>query len=126
MGAQITVTLPEDVLQRAELLAQRMGRPLDELLTETIAISLKPLGTAANQLADAGAWSESEVLAATQTAMPPAEDERLSILLDRQQAGTLTTPERTELSALLNLYQNLLLRKAQGLREAVERGLREP
>ncbi len=58
--------------------------------------------------------------------MPAAEDERLSDLLDRQQAGSLSVAERSELTALMALYQRLLLRKAQGLREAVRRGLRRP
>jgi hypothetical protein len=58
--------------------------------------------------------------------MPATDDERLSELLDRQQAGSLTAAERSELTALIALYQRLLLRKAQGLREAVQRGLRQP
>jgi len=86
---------------------------------------LKPLGTAC-QAEDLDAKSNEEVLAATQTEMPPAEDERLSLLLDRQQAGTLTDAERAELTGLMHLYQDLLLRKAQALRLAVQRGLRRP
>jgi hypothetical protein len=66
------------------------------------------------------------VLAAADVQIPPAEDERLSDLLTRQQAGTLTDTERPELAALMELYQRLLLRKAQALREAVRRGLRAP
>ncbi|SRR5260370_24215643 len=125
MSAQITVTLPEDVLERAEVLARRTGQPVSDLLAETISLSLKPLGTAC-QAEDLDAKSNEEVLAATQTEMPPAEDERLSLLLDRQQAGTLTDAERAELTGLMHLYQDLLLRKAQALRLAVQRGLRRP
>jgi hypothetical protein len=47
-------------------------------------------------------------------------------LLDHQQAGTLTSSEQAELVALMQVYQQGLVRKAQGLREAVRRGLREP
>ena len=126
MSAQITVTLPEDILQRAELLARRMGRPVSELLSETIALSLQPLGTAASQSEDFRSRSDAEVLNATAAEMQPVDDQRLSSLLDQQQAGTLTSPERAELTGLLQLYQALLLRKAEALREAVKRGLREP
>jgi hypothetical protein len=126
MSAQITVTLPEDVLERAEVLARRTGQPVSDLLAETISLSLKPLGTARGQTEDLGAKSNEEVLAASQTEMPPAEDERLSLLLDRQQAGTLTDAERADLTGLMQLYQDLLLRKAQALRLAVQRGLRGP
>jgi hypothetical protein len=58
--------------------------------------------------------------------MLPAEDRRLSELLQRQQAGLLGDGERAELSALMQAYQEGLLRKARALREAVLRGLREP
>jgi len=44
MSAQITLTLPEKILERAELWAQRMGRPVDEVLTQVIESSLAPLG----------------------------------------------------------------------------------
>jgi len=56
--------------------------------------------------------------------MAAVDDARLSMLLDHQQAGTLTSEERAELAALMQLYQVGLLRKAQALREAVRRGLR--
>jgi hypothetical protein len=42
---QITVTLPTEVLQRAEQLARCTGRSVDQLLAETIELSLRPLGT---------------------------------------------------------------------------------
>jgi predicted DNA-binding protein len=44
MDAQITVTLPEDVLQRAELLAERIGKPVADVLADTIELAMRPLG----------------------------------------------------------------------------------
>src|SRR5262245_32907699 len=126
MSSQITVTLPEDVLHRAELWAQRAGRPVADLLAETIELSLRPLGAPPNGDRPITSWPDEEVLAAAQAEMPPAEDQRLSELLYRQQAGLLSEPERGELTALLELYQQGLMRKAQGLREAVRRGLVGP
>ena len=73
-----------------------------------------------------GDWSDDDVLAAADVGLPVAEDRRLSELLDRQQAGLLADSERAELKALMEMYQEGLLRKAQALREAVRRGLREP
>jgi hypothetical protein len=58
--------------------------------------------------------------------MLPAQDRRLSALLQKQQAQALSDPERAELLALMQVYQEGLLRKAQALREAVRRGLRMP
>jgi hypothetical protein len=50
----------------------------------------------------------------------------LSELLDQQQAGRLDFQKRDELTALMQVYQEGLLRKATALSEAVKRGLREP
>jgi hypothetical protein len=126
MNAQITVTLPEEVFQRAERWAQRAGRPLADFLAETIALSLKPLGTPTSQETPLTDWSDDEVLAGADAVMPPAQDRRLSELLTRQQAGLLTPGEQTELTALMQIYQEGLLRKARALREGVRRGLRGP
>jgi hypothetical protein len=71
-------------------------------------------------------WPDEEVLAAAEVEMPAADDQRLSDLLDRQQAGVLTNAERQELAGLMEEYRQQLLLKAQGLREAVRRGLRGP
>ena len=126
MSAQVTVTLPEDVLQRAEMMARLTGRPLADVIAGAIELSFRPLGTAAGSARPISAWSDEEVLAAAETGMTEQEDQRLSELLDRQQAGVLTEPERGELAALMQIYQEGLLRKAQALREAVRRKLREP
>ena len=126
MTTEITVTLPEAVVRRAELLAHRTGRALADVLAETIELSLRPLGTVTAEETPITGWSDAEVLAATAAELSAAEDTRLSELLDRQQAGPLNNGERAELSALIERYEEGLLRKAQALREAVCRGLREP
>jgi hypothetical protein len=72
------------------------------------------------------ALPDEEVLTLTTLQMKPAQDRRLSLLLDRQQTGSLTEAERFELFTLTQVYQEGLLRKAQALHEAVRRGLREP
>jgi hypothetical protein len=125
MSAQVTLTLPDDILRRAETLAHRVGRPVEDVLAETIALSLKPLGTGAGEC-PAAEWSDEDVLAAADATLTAADDRRLSELLGRQQAGTLTPSEQSDLTALMQRYQDGLLRKARALREAVRRGLREP
>ena len=45
--------------------------------------------------------SDSEVMTLTQLQMPPEQDDRLSLLLEKQQAETLGIEERSELSALM-------------------------
>ena len=125
MGTQVTLTLPDALLERAEVLAQHTGRTVPDLLAETIELSLSPLGTLKSE-SPVETWSDEQVLAATEAKMPVADDQRLSDLLDQQQAGALTATEQAELTALMQVYQEGLIHKAQALREAVGRGLRGP
>jgi len=125
MTEQITVTLPTAVFQRAQVLAERAGRPVNDLLAETIELSLRPLGVE-EDVRPLAAWSDEEVLAGASAEMPQQLDHRLSELLHRQQAGALADVERSELQGLMECYQRGLLRKAQALREAVRRGLMGP
>lgn len=124
MTDQITISLPTEILQRAEQLARCTGRSVDQLLAETIELSLRPLGTSSLAEEDMAEWSDERVLAAADEGLSGEEDRRLSELLNRQQAGTLTDAERPELVTLMELYQSRLLRKAKALRESVRRGLR--
>jgi len=124
--SEITLHLPDDVMRSAEQWANRAGRPVADLLAEAIKHSLPALDTPWDKEPPLAQWSDSEVLAAADSMMASEDDERLSELLDRQQAATLTMPEQAELAALMHLCQAGLLRKARALAEAVRRGLREP
>ena len=127
MSKQISLNLPDEVIRRAEALAGRSGREVTDVLAEAIAVSLDPLGPAdagASSCSPPSPWTDEQVLADADAAMPAAQDQALSALLDRQQTGRLVGHEATELAALMQMYQQGLLRKAQGLAEAVRRGLR--
>lgn len=126
MCAQVTVTLPDDTYRRAEYLARLAGRDIADVLAEMIDQSLHPLGKqrlAADPVAE---LSDADVQAAADAQMDPAQERRLSELLAKQQAGQLASDERPDLLALMQVYQDGLLRKAQALNEAVRRGLRPP
>ena len=120
MTAQITLNLPDEVYHQAELLAQQRHRSVSEILVETLEIFLLPTSKPVSELSDA------EVIAQTQLRLQPIQEQRLSELLDRQQSGTITSVERDELQALIHIYETRLLRQAQALNEAVQRGLLEP
>ncbi len=126
MSTQVIVTLPDEVYQRAERLAQLTSRNIADVLADTIVLSLPPLNPLAKLPRSMTDLSDAELLTLTELQMHPDQDLRLSVLLDRQQAGELPDRERTELLALMQLYQEGLLRKAEALHEAVKRGLREP
>jgi predicted DNA-binding protein len=128
MSKQISLTLPDEVYRRAEVLAGCSGREVADILATAIESSLDPLGLVdvAAPPAAPSIRSDEQVLADADAAMPAAEDERLTSLLDRQQAGRLSPEEETQLTALMQIYQQGMLRKARGLAEAVRRGLRPP
>ena len=126
MSTQVVITLPDDVYHRAERLAQLTSREVAEVLVDTIALSLAPLSSQPVFVKPVTALTDEEVLALTELQMEPDQDRRLSALLHRQQAGELADTKRSELLALMQLYQEGLLRKAQALHEAVRRGLRGP
>jgi hypothetical protein len=126
MATRVVVTLQDDVYRRVERLAQLTRRDVADLLADTITLSLPALDASTEPVPAVTALSDEEVLALTARQLPPAQDRRLSTLLQQQQAQKLPAPERAELCALMQLYQEGLLRKAQALREAVRRGLRAP
>ena len=131
MSTSITINLPDSVYRRAAHLAQLMSRDLADVLVEAISLSLSPTHSIDEHL-DLGEETpvaeldDESVKALTELQMETNSDQRLSELLSRQQAGILTETERPELWTLMQIYQFLLLRKAQALREAVSRGLQPP
>jgi hypothetical protein len=126
MSKQVSLTLPDEVMRRAEALAGRSGREVADVLAEAIEVSLDPLGLAADEppAVPPVGWTDERVLADADATMADAEDRRLSELLGRQQAGRRARDEEAELAALMQMYQQGMLRKARGLAESVRRGLR--
>lgn len=126
MSTQVTVTLPDEVYRRVEQLAQLANRDIADVLADAIKLSIPPISLRTEAIAPVSVLSDEQVIALTQLEMEPEQDERLSNLLDRQQAGTLMESEQLELLTLMQIYQEGLLRKATALSEAVRRGLIEP
>ena len=126
MSTRVEITLPDEVYHRAERLAQVVSRNVSDLLADTITLALPSLTPYAQKEQPITELADQEVLALADLQMSPAQDQCLSSLLDKQQAGTLIDSEPAELLALMQVYQEGLLRKAQALREAVRRGLRAP
>lgn len=124
MTMQLTLTLPDHLIQRAQRWAARTGCDVAEIVTRAAILSLPSLE--GETAADLDALTDAQVLALTHLQMDPAKDARLSVLLEQQQAASLTLVERAELDELMFHYEIGLLRKAEALAEAVRRELREP
>jgi hypothetical protein len=125
MSTQVTISLPEETYRRAKRLAQLTRRDVGSVMADTLSLSLPQLDARVVETAVANLSNE-EVLALADLQMNTADDRKLSQLLDKQQAGTLAETERIELMRLMQIYQSSLLQKAEGLAEAVQRGLRKP
>jgi hypothetical protein len=126
MSTEITITLPDEVYQRAERFARLANRDIASVLADTIQLSIPSVRADIVDLEPISALSDEQVLLLTELQMEPAQDARLSELLDRQQAVSLAGEERSELQTLMQIYQEGLLRKATSLSETVKRGLVEP
>jgi hypothetical protein len=126
MTVPITLNLPEDLYKRAANFANLLGKDVMEVLVDTLTLSLAPIGTQSGVMPAVTTLSDQDVLALSESRLQPKDDERLSELLGKQQEGLLTQDEQSELLGLMQIYQEGLLRKAQALKESVQRGLREP
>jgi hypothetical protein len=123
MSTQITLNLPDNVYNQATRLAQLMNQDVSLVLAETIENALSPLGSSTSNLTPVEELSDEEVLKAAELRMDRAQGKRLGKLLDRQQSGKPNEEDRNELVALMQVYHENLVRKAQALREAVRREL---
>jgi hypothetical protein len=131
MSTQITITLTDDVYQKADRFARLANRDIASILADTIQSSIPNISEAATTLTPISLLSDTDVLALTELQMEPAQDIRLSTLLvqlcctggNRQQAGLLIDIDQSELQLLMQTYQERLLRKATALSESVKRKL---
>lgn len=124
MERQITLTLSDKALKRAAGLASLVARRVEDILAETLEISLPDIGGDV-ALPSLASLSDDEVLALAQIRMESLQSERLSALLNKQQAGILAEEERSELNGLFQAYLRLWLRQSEALAETANRGLRE-
>jgi hypothetical protein len=118
MTEKVTVELPEELIQQVQQAALRTHRSFDEVLAEWIRLAgSEPV---------VELLSDAEVLAECDRQPDPSFEEALSDLLDRNREGELGAAERRQLDDLMSTYRRGLVRKAQALMVAVQRGLRPP
>ena len=118
MSHSVTLNLPDDLAQRAQTVAAQTQRRMEDVLLEW-------LGAAATDV-PVESLPDAEVLALRDQEMSAAEQRELSDLLARQREGQLDDEARARLDDLMGIYRRGLVRKAQALKVAVERGLQPP
>lgn len=118
---EISVKLPNHLYQGVSHLAKTKKKSVATIIKNAVRKAVnEEAETLERPLA---ACSDDEVLALAKMKMSAAENKRLSELLGKQREETITPLERNELDAVLRVYQVGNLRKAQGIAEAVRRGL---
>jgi hypothetical protein len=120
MQNQVTLTLPDNLYRSAQRLAAGVKQPVQSVLTDVLSTALGVWDVKEEAIHN---WSDEQVQSLCDAQMFSPQSERLSELLDRQQAGELTASEKPELWALMRIYESGQLRKAEALAEAVRRGL---
>ena len=118
MGERVTLELPEGLAHSARTVAQRTHRSVEAVLLEWLDRVVTELPVEA--------LPDDQVLALRDLQLSAEQQTALSELLARQREGVLTSTERAHLDELLVAYRYGLVRKAQALKVAVERGLQPP
>lgn len=127
MSVQLTLTLPEEIVESAE----RIGRSTEQAAEVVLTNALETLWPAWNALPTESLYppvstlTDKEVLSIAEMKMNATQNQRLADLQAKGKVGRLSELERHELTSLLYIYQLGQLRKSEGLVEAVRRGLRE-
>ena len=118
MSRQITIEVSDEVARQASHVAAQTKRRLEDVLAGWLqsVISEMPVE----------ALPDDELMALTELHLPPEQQAALSNLLERSRENMLDDDEKRRLDELMRVYERGLLRKAQALRAAVRRGLREP
>ena len=125
MATQVTITLPDEIYQRAERFALLANRDVDSVIADTIGSSLSSMRLHLDSLEPIENLSNSQVLALSTLQMDPEQDSRLSQLLEKQRERQLFVNEPQELETLMQIYREALLRKTAALVETVKRGIQE-
>ena len=118
MSELVTLELPDLLVKHARAVAVQAQRRVEDILVEW-------LNRAAAEV-PVVLLPDDQLLALRDMEMDPVEQAELSDLLAHQREGELIGEERFRLDALLTAYRRGMVRKAEALKVAVERGLQPP
>lgn len=115
MDETITLQVPERVTVTARQVASRTHRRVEDVLLDWLDRSAEDLPV--EMLPD------EDVLSLAASQLPDNEQQELSSLLAMNREGTMDARQQIRLEQLMQVYRHGLVRKAQALQVAVERGL---
>ena len=123
----VTLTLPEVIYERASETAQVVDRSLEQVLTQSIALSLPALETdlppaIRSELASLPLLSDDELWAIARSTMDEDQQTRLQDLAEAKKGRPLTPAEQSVLAQLMDEAEWVMLRKAEAYRLLARRG----
>src|SRR5687768_6104471 len=123
---EITLNLPDTVYEQIRRAAEKVHRPVDDILLEAVVAAAPAMGTAPTSihsaLAQMAYLNDAALWQAARATMPPEQRERLEELHLQQQRRVLAPEEQAEEKALLKLYRETLLVRAQAAVLLKQRG----
>jgi len=118
MTYTVTLELPDKIAQNARRIAVKTDQPLADVLIAWLEQMATELPV--EELAD------DQVISLSNMELDAAVQSELSDLLAVNREGVLTARQRLRLEELMQIYRHNLVRKAQAVKVAVDRGLRPP
>lgn len=122
----ITLNLPQTVYEQIRRAAEKAQRPVDQVLVEAVTAVAAVMDTVPEKfrtaLAQMAYLNDAALWQAARATMSTEQRERLEALHHQQQRQGLMSEEKAEEQALLTLYRETLLVRAQAAVLLQERG----
>lgn len=126
----ITLQLPDTLYRSAQRVAQATQRPISEVIADSLAHALPPLDDVpeaeAEALAKLSLLDDAQLWQVAAQSMSSADQDKLHLLLDEQNAGQINDHGREELTALLETHNQIMLHKAHAWLLLARRGYQVP
>lgn len=121
-----TLTIPSDLYERAEQIAQITSRPVDTILLEQLELWAQGIPLLeTNEEAELQALkylSDDALWTIAHETLKPELQEKMQPLMDKNSSGKITTEEKAELTQLVERGERLMLRKSQAMALLSQRG----
>jgi hypothetical protein len=126
MSTKVTITLPDRLIEHAQQFGKNTNRDVETVLADALELMWPTLDEPSSVQTDfsISQLSDREILALAALKMNREQSERLGDLQTKGKTEGLTSDERYELLALMQIYQRGHLRKSEAMAEAARRGLR--
>lgn len=126
----VTVDFPEVLFRKVERTAKGLGQPMPQALLKIVESNLPSLERVPVQyraeLEAMESWTDHQLWRAAQEEMPPAEQQELSTLLNKNKRGLLSSAEEARLDLLHTEANRLMLHKSYALALLKWRGNKVP